>query len=140
MIEVVTKTSDTWMEEKHKDINPQLVRDFEKGLFLQTIDQMWKEHLQALDYLKRSIGLRAYGQRDPLNEYKKEAFVLFETMLDRVHEQSTILLTHAQLRLAPPEEVKTPEGEKIDFSKVGRNDPCPCGSGKKFKHCHGKIE
>ena len=140
LIEVVIKASDSWMEEKHKNINPELVRDMEKGLLLQTIDQMWKEHLQALDYLKRSIGLRAYGQRDPLNEYKKEAFILFENMLDKVHEQSTILLTHAQLKLTPVgQQAADGQTDDIDYSNVGRNDMCPCGSGKKFKHCHGKI-
>ena len=140
LIEVVIKASDSWMEEKHKNINPELVRDMEKGLLLQTIDQMWKEHLQALDYLKRSIGLRAYGQRDPLNEYKKEAFILFESMLDKVHEQSTILLTHAQLKLTPVgQQAADGQTDDIDYSNVGRNDMCPCGSGKKFKHCHGKI-
>lgn len=140
LIEVVIKASDSWMEEKHKNINPELVRDLEKGLLLQTIDQMWKEHLQALDYLKRSIGLRAYGQRDPLNEYKKEAFILFENMLDKVHEQSTILLTHAQLKLTPVgQQAADGQADDIDYSNVGRNDLCPCGSGKKFKHCHGKI-
>ena len=110
---------------------------------------MWKEHLQALDFLKRAIGLRAYGQRDPLNEYKKESFTLFENMISRVREQATILLARAQLRLAPVEaenqvsqEGSEPASDKkpLDFSNVGRNDLCPCGSGKKFKHCHGKIE
>ena len=143
LIDRVTKVSDEWMEEKHKDINPKLVRELEKSLLLQTIDQLWKEHLQALDYLKRSIMLRAYGQKDPLNEYKREAFLLFETMLDKVHEQAVILLTHAQLRLVPAttEAEETDQSHQdIDFSKVGRNEPCPCGSGKKFKHCHGKID
>ena len=163
LIEIVTKASDSWMEEKHKNIEPQLVRNMEKGLLLQTVDQMWKEHLQALDFLKRSIGLRAYGQRDPLNEYKREAFTLFQNMMGRIDEQATILLTHAQLRLAQqkPEGAtdnaddadnandagaadssdtqKQTDKTNIDFSNVGRNDPCPCGSGKKYKHCCGKI-
>ena len=137
----VIRISDEWMEEKHKDFDPSIVRSLEKSLLLQTVDQMWKEHLQALDILKKGIGLRAYGQRDPLTEYKRESFALFEAMLSRIHENATILSSRAQLVAQPEEEtIKTPEGEEIDFSNVGRNDPCPYGSGKKFKHCHGKIE
>ena len=145
----VIRVSDQWMEDKHKDFPPEIVRSLEKSILLQTVDQMWKEHLQALDFLKRAIGLRAYGQRDPLNEYKKESFTLFENMISRVREQATILLARAQLRLAPVEaenqalqEGSEPASDKkpLDFSNVGRNDLCPCGSGKKFKHCHGKIE
>ena len=131
---------DRWLEEKHKDFDISIVYSLEKSLLLQTIDQMWKEHLQALDILKRGIGLRAYGQRDPLTEYKKESFALFEAMLSRVREQATILSSRAQLYVPEPEPIKTPDGKEIDFSNVGRNDPCPCGSGKKFKHCHGKVE
>ena len=102
--------------------------------------QSWKEHLQSLDFLKHATDLRRYGQRDPLNEYKREAFLLFSEMLARVREQVTVILTHAQqLAFHPVKEVETPEGEKINFSKIGRNELCPCGSGKKFKHCHGAI-
>ena len=141
----VVDITDKWAIEKHKDINPQDVRGFEKSVLLQTIDQMWKEHLQGLDFLKRAINLRAYGQRDPLNEYKKEAFALFENMLVRVRENVTIILCHTQLQLqnAAEEAAGAPKndssGAEPDYSHVGRNDPCPCGSGKKFKHCHGQI-
>ena len=142
LIEGVIKVSDNFMDEKFKGFDEATIRSVEKSLLLQTIDQMWKEHLQALDILKRGIGLRAYGQRDPLTEYKRESFALFEAMLSRIHEQATILSSRVQLVLPSEEKepIKTPEGEDIDFSSVGRNDPCPCGSGKKFKHCHGKIE
>ena len=140
LISEVINISDRWMEEKHKDFDPKVVCSLEKGLLLQTIDQMWKEHLQALDMLKRGIGLRAYGQRDPLTEYKKESFALFESMLSRIRENATILSSRAQLYVAQPEPIKTPEGEEVDPNIVGRNDLCPCGSGKKFKHCHGKVE
>lgn len=142
---VVVNITDKWALEKHKDINPQDVRGFEKSILLQTIDQMWKEHLQGLDFLKRAIYLRAYGQRDPLNEYKKEAFALFENMLARVRENVTIILCHTQLQLqkAAEEVASAPKNDSSaaepDYSHVGRNDPCPCGSGKKFKHCHGQI-
>ena len=137
--ERAAQVADQIAVQKHKDFDPQLVRGLEKSILLQTLDQMWKEHLQSLDFLKKAIGWRAYGQRDPLNEYKREAFVLFDAMLGRVREQVTVVLSHAQLTLAPPEPVKTPEGKEVDLSKVGRNDLCPCGSGKKFKHCHGAL-
>ena len=181
LITEVMNFSDKWMEEKYKGIDPQIVTSLEKELLLQTIDQMWKEHLQALDMLRRGIGLRAYGQRDPLVEYKKEAFNLFEAMLSRIRENVMVLSSHAQLRIVPAEPVKTPDDSadafdsfdpmlsrirkneagsssydqsgavsqdpikvpndgEIDFHGVGRNEPCPCGSGKKFKHCHGKIQ
>ena len=142
LITAVTELVDHWQDEKHKDFDKQVVYSLEKSLLLQTIDMMWKEHLQSLDILKRGIGLRAYGQKDPLNEYKKEAFALFENMLSRVREQVTIILCRAQLQMAPaePQTVTTPEGEEVDYSNIGRNELCPCGSGKKFKHCHGKLE
>ena len=138
----VTKIIDHLQDEKHKDFDQKIVYSLEKSLLLQTIDMMWKEHLQSLDILKRGIGLRAYGQKDPLNEYKKEAFALFENMISRVREQVTMILSRAQLQVAPPQPqtVTTPDGEEIDYSNIGRNELCPCGSGKKFKHCHGKLE
>ena len=139
MIEKITHVSDEMMAKKHQDFDASVVHALEKSVLLQILDQTWKEHLQSLDFLKHAIGLRAYGQRDPLNEYKRESFTLFADMLARVRERVTLILTHAQLTFAPPEPVETPKGEKIDFSKIGRNDPCPCGSGKKFKHCHGAI-
>ncbi len=139
MIEKLTSVSDEMMAKKHKDFDASVVHALEKSVLLQILDQTWKEHLQSLDFLKHAIGLRAYGQRDPLNEYKRESFTLFADMLARIRERVTLVLTHAQLTLAPPPSIETPEGKKIDYSKIGRNDPCPCGSGKKFKHCHGAI-
>ena len=145
LIKMVSDFSDDLIKESTSRHDPIMIRSLEKSVLLQTIDQMWKEHLQALDILKRGIGLRAYGQRDPLVEYKKESFALFESMLSRIREQAIIQTANIPVYLdrisAEHEKRQHPEvEEEYDFSKVGRNDPCPCGSGKKFKHCHGKIE
>ncbi len=148
----------------------------EKSVLLQTLDHVWKEHLLALDHLRQGINLRGYGQRDPLNEYKREAFAMFSAMLDELKERVTARLAHVVLPEAPPEpkpmpmmEIHAqPEGlggelaladplaaqsravrpyreDEVDparpetWSVTPRNAACPCGSGKKYKYCHGKI-
>ncbi len=140
----------------------------EKSLLLQLLDQTWKEHLLHLDHLRQGIGLRAYGQRDPLNEYKREAFNMFEAMLDHLRERVTGVLMHVELRVdqpieepqRPPQRMQEtrqdpalvgagdaaeanaatgPERPAASGPKVPRNAPCPCGSGKKYKHCHGQL-
>lgn len=129
--------------------------EVERLLFLQIIDQVWKNHLYELDHLKKGVGLRAYGQKDPLVEYQKESYVLFETMLQRVRDQMVEYVFRVRL---PPVQVQRPPVPQADnnkkqeqpalrngkepvkpakFGKVGRNDLCPCGSGKKYKKCHG---
>jgi preprotein translocase subunit SecA len=146
-------------------------KDVEKGILIRSIDQLWIEHLETIDYLRGSIGLRGYGQRDPLVEYKKEAFRMFHELNDLIRGQVvySIYKTGESINLAPeillslsqeesPKNLKfagaikeatdNPHGENIDVihekmktadgEKVGRNDPCPCGSGKKYKNCHGK--
>jgi preprotein translocase subunit SecA len=185
---------------KETDLGPELYGQIEKMVLLQTLDHLWREHLVTLEHLRQVIGFRAYGQRDPLNEYKSEAFVLFENMLGKLRENVTGQLMHVEL--APPDEqpalqpvelppmeahhidattgmdefdpelamadaaiagararrFAAPEPEKrapvqvrksdagVDpkdpstWGRVARNAPCPCGSGKKFKHCHGNIE
>ncbi|MBI3517249.1 MAG: SEC-C domain-containing protein, partial [Proteobacteria bacterium] len=171
---------DRKMAEKAANYGPQIMRMAEKSLLLQLLDQAWKEHLLALDHLRQGIGLRAYGQRDPLNEYKREAFELFSEMLARLRESVTSVLANLELRIQTPEdelfarrEVATQEIREdpafaeaeapasggdvalmtrprrraaapvVDprapetWGKVARNAPCPCGSGKKYKHCHG---
>ena len=142
LIEFVTQKSDAFMTEKFSAIEENLVYSLEKNILLQVIDAMWKEHLQALDFLKKGISLRGYGQKDPLNEYKKEAFALFENMLDRVRQDVIAILATGQFNISQP--AKTPSeneaDEQISYDNIGRNQPCPCGSGKKFKHCHGKVE
>ena len=167
------------LAEKAANYGPDLMRMAEKSLLLQIVDQSWKEHLLHLDHLRQGIGLRAYGQRDPLNEYKTEAFTQFQHMMDRVREAVTSVLCHIELQPAAPETAmfthheqqmmeqhETPEAaigagdgggsggvatvrrrkaEDIDtndpstWGKTQRNATCPCGSGKKYKHCHGRL-
>ncbi|CAK9077851.1 Protein translocase subunit SecA [Durusdinium trenchii] len=184
---------------KAAQIGPETYTQIEKMVLLQTLDHLWREHLVTLEHLRQVIGFRAYGQRDPLNEYKSEAFVLFESMLSRLREATTGQLMHVEL--APPgeepPELDMPElpemyahhvdattgldelddelamvdaaiasrgrgapaapekraplqtrkatgnfdpSDPATWGKVARNAPCPCGSGKKYKHCHGKYE
>jgi preprotein translocase subunit SecA len=144
-------------ETKEAQLTPDMMRLHEKYLLLQVIDQQWKDHLLVLDHLKEGIGLRGYGQRDPLVEYKKESFGLFQEMMERIQDRVVKYLwklevqqredAPARQRLpemprqqafnysAPPKEAPAPV--KRTAAKVGRNDPCPCGSGKKYKKCHG---
>jgi preprotein translocase subunit SecA len=140
---------------------------FERNVMLQSLDTHWREHLAALDHLRQGIHLRGYAQKNPKQEYKREAFELFETLLDAVRSDVTKLLMTVQVRTeAQLEEVEAPaEMENVQYHhadyaealgaggaeqalaeprvnaapKVGRNDACPCGSGKKYKHCHGKL-
>ncbi len=166
---------------KAANLGPDFMRMVEKSLLLQLFDQVWKEHLLSLDHLRQGIGLRAYGQRDPLNEYKREAFALFNNMLEDLRERVTSLLLRLELTadapLPEPQPIRVtdmrhaaPEPEpgyemapaleygaaaqarqetrvvsEVDpndmstWDKTPRNAPCPCGSGKKYKHCHGKT-
>ena len=113
-------------------------KTLEKKIFLQIIDFSWRSHLQYLEHLRQVIGLRQYGQKDPLSEFKKEAFVLFEELLSKIKIDVIKLLFNLNIVVSSNEEQS--EGQKKDdFKKVGRNEKCPCGSGKKFKHCHGNI-
>jgi preprotein translocase subunit SecA len=174
--------SDRKMAEKAANYGPEIMRNVEKSLLLQLLDQLWKEHLLTLDHLRQGIGLRAYAQRDPLNEYKQEAFGLFEEMLDSLRERVTQMLSHVELQFNSPEDALFQHGEQemiegrtdpafaneaglsddedelahtprsrrkasanIDpndpstWGRVSRNEPCPCGSGNKYKRCHGKV-
>ncbi|MGB1933626.1 MAG: preprotein translocase subunit SecA [Candidatus Puniceispirillaceae bacterium] len=137
--------SDSYMAEKAVRFGPELMRMAEKSLLLQVLDQQWKEHLLQLEQLRQGINLRAYAQKDPLNEYKREAFTMFEGMLGSMRRTVTLALSHVEV--APPaeagatEEAAQPQAAaatSVD-SKVPRNAPCPCGSGRKYKHCHGKL-
>jgi preprotein translocase subunit SecA len=140
------------MAEKAANFGPEIMRSAEKSLLLQLLDQSWKDHLLQLDHLRQGISLRAYAQRDPLNEYKAEAFSLFEALLAGLRETVTGVLAHVELRVDRPqsEPVSSPQslpsGDAADahdpstWGKVARNAPCPCGSGKKFKACHGRVE
>ena len=113
----------------------------EKKVFLQIIDFSWRSHLQYLEQLRQVIGLRQYGQKDPLSEFKKEAFMLFEGLLDKIKKDIVKLLLN--LNIVVSNELKKKENNDVkkdkNFKKVGRNEKCPCGSGKKFKYCHGDV-
>ena len=116
-------------------------KNLEKKIFLQIIDFSWRSHLQYLEQLRQVIGLRQYGQKDPLSEFKKEAFVLFEGLLTKIKNDVIKLLLNLNIIVSSTEEskIKNNSEKENDFQKVGRNEKCPCGSGKKFKFCHGNI-
>jgi preprotein translocase subunit SecA len=148
------------MAEKFERFGPDLATYIEKSVLLQTLDQVWKEHLLALDYLRQGIGLRAYGQRDPLNEYKREAFALFHALTQELKERVTHVLSNVTIAEAPAPPPPVPmiathdePGElalaepvvRLDqpmpeaWAATPRNAACPCGSGRKFKYCHGRV-
>jgi len=161
-------------QQRHANVAPDVLQQLEKVVMLQQLDQHWKEHLAAMDYLRQSVGLRGYAQKDPKQEYKREAFDLFQEMIARLERQ--IISTLTVMKVAQAEDVQQleekrqhmiPENlelhhdaarslienqpvvaeadkskpvERRVSDKVGRNDPCPCGSGKKYKNCHGKLD
>ncbi len=135
------------LEEKRKSRVNILGQDqnesLEKKIFLQVIDYSWRSHLQYLEQLRQVIGLRQYGQKDPLSEFKKEAFILFESLLAKIKNDLVKILLNLNIVVNSKEnnETKKEDMERNDeqFKKVGRNEKCPCGSGKKFKLCHGNI-
>jgi len=114
----------------------------EKKIFLQIIDFSWRSHLQYLEQLRQVIGLRQYGQKDPLSEFKKEAFALFEGLLIKIKSDLIKFLLNLNIVVSNENQNKKVEKDQVkekEDKKVGRNEKCPCGSGKKFKHCHGNI-
>jgi preprotein translocase subunit SecA len=112
----------------------------EKKIFLQIIDFSWRSHLQYLEQLRQVVGLRQYGQKDPLSEFKKEAFVLFEGLLAKIKNDLIKFLLNLNIVVSSQEEAtKEKNTNTKEEKKLGRNEKCPCGSGKKFKHCHGNI-
>ena len=164
------------LKDKNANVPEEIVKMVDKSILLQTLDFLWKEHIATLDQMRHTIVLRAYGQKDPLNEYKKEAFNMFSNLLDMLKEQVTVVTCRTLIKANSdqvarqseeraqniktntvhevPENVlavskkETPErtilktfnpNDPSTWDKVARNDPCPCGSGKKYKHCHGKI-
>ena len=130
-------------EERIKIIGTDQTSEIEKRIFLQLIDQNWKMHIQYLEQLRQVIGLRSYGQRDPLVEYKKEAFTLFENLLNKLKSDLITILFNLKIVDNPQEEnIQNKQNEKfkeLSTKKIGRNEPCPCNSGKKYKHCHGAL-
>lgn len=135
-------------------IGPENQKQLEKQVMLQCIDSLWKEHLAAMDYMRQGIGLQGYAQKNPKNEYKIQSFNLFSKMLDNLKDQVVSILCRIQVRLKSPEEAEAEqkaieerneeakmreEAKQYAGMHIGRNDPCPCGSGKKFKVCHGRF-
>ena len=151
---LVKEASDARMDFQEKKYSFDFMRYVEKSIFLQTLDQVWKENLLSLDFLKQGIGLRAYGQKDPLNEYKREAFITFEDNMLRIKYKTIQLIAKTDFSQEGVAEfndeedssnvVENQPAEKLTENKVntniGRNDPCPCGSGLKYKHCCGKLK
>ena len=114
--------------------------DIEKKIFLQIIDFSWRSHLQYLEQLRQVIGLRSYGQKDPLSEFKKEAFTLFEILLEKIKNDVVKFLINLNIVVSNEDEKKEKPKEVFgENKKVGRNEKCPCGSGKKYKHCCGSV-
>ena len=117
--------------------------EIEKRILLQSIDVNWKLHIQYLEQLRQVIGLRSYGQRDPLVEYKKEAFTLFENLLSKLKQDYITVLMNLKFVEAPKDDAQKLQNDKSRLKeinkKVSRNEPCPCGSGKKYKKCCGSL-
>jgi preprotein translocase subunit SecA len=130
-------------EERIKMLNEEQYNEIEKRIFLQLIDQNWKLHIQYLEQLRQVIGLRSYGQRDPLVEYKKEAFTLFENLLSKLKYDLITILFNLKLiensQEKQSDEYLSKKFDELSTKKIGRNEPCPCNSGKKYKHCHGAL-
>ncbi|MDL1957355.1 MAG: preprotein translocase subunit SecA [Candidatus Desulfofervidus auxilii] len=140
--------------EKEKLFGSENMRFLERYIVLQVVDTLWREHLISMDYLREGIGLRGYGQKDPLQEYKREGFMMFHEMIERIKEQTIAHLFRVEIRreeeiadLRPetPKDMRLSHGEETKRTpvrrktrKIGRNEPCPCGSGKKYKHCCGR--
>ncbi len=182
MLDRLIQAADTMMAERAVRYTPKIMRFLEKNILLQVVDQQWKDHLLQLDHLRQTVQLRAFGQRDPLNEYKSEAFEMFGSLLTRIRQEATFMLSHVEVRTdeplpevdhhgpeerfvetrvdpaageaLPPEQteqavqapVRTRQqaaqvnpDDPSSWGKVSRNAPCPCGSGKKYKHCHGAL-
>jgi preprotein translocase subunit SecA len=168
MLSLVIEEVDKNLAIKNKDVPEEIIRIVEKSIILQCLDQLWKEHIAALDLMHHTIGLRAYGQKDPLNAYKKEAFNMFSDMLDLLKEKTTTLICRVPIKQGSENDLREQEQHRqnakmeakhesfnnnepvapqnittsqqpVIVRNIPRNSPCPCGSGKKYKHCHGKV-
>ncbi len=125
--------------EREKILSKDQALELEKRILLQLIDQNWKSHIQYLEQLRGVVGLRSYGQRDPLVEYKKEAYSLFENLLFKLKSDLVTVLLNLEVVQEKKEPIENGSKKDISFKKIGRNEPCPCNSGKKYKHCHGSL-
>jgi preprotein translocase subunit SecA len=167
LLERIIQAGEETYAAKTAVVDPAAWHQFERNVMLQSLDTHWREHLAALDHLRQGIHLRGYAQKNPKQEYKRESFELFETLLDTVRADVTKVLMTVQIRTESqleqaevPQQVENVKYQHADYDdalgnakdaqagaqpqvnagpKVGRNDPCPCGSGKKYKHCHGKL-
>ena len=165
ILERITKEADAAYQAKIDLVGAESFQQFERNVMLQSLDSHWREHLAALDHLRQGIHLRGYAQKNPKQEYKREAFELFEGLLDLVRKEVTKIVFTVQIRTPEDVEETAPHADvhNVQYQhagldevpgdddeaqpqqpadagpKVGRNDPCPCGSGKKYKHCHGKL-
>ena len=137
------------LNEKIKDIPNEIINDFERHISLKVMDQAWVKHISSMDQLREGIGLRGYAQTNPLQAYAMEGFQIFDAMQDNIDEQISNFLLHMQITQnineKPKQPIQTNDGKehlkakpKKNDKKTGRNDPCPCGSGKKYKQCCGK--
>ena len=125
--------------EREKILGKDQALELEKRILLQLIDQNWKSHIQYLEQLRGVVGLRSYGQRDPLVEYKKEAYSLFENLLFKLKSDLVTVLLNLEVVQEKQEPIENNTINDVSFKKIGRNEPCPCNSGKKYKHCHGSL-
>jgi len=152
VIDIILERVKRDYDEKEAELSPEQMREFEKVIVLRSVDSKWMDHIDAMDQLRQGIHLRAYGQIDPLREYQMEGFAMFEAMIASIEEDVAKYIMKAQIRnnlqrqqvaegqAVKPENSSEGETKKKPYVKrqdINRNDPCPCGSGKKYKHCHG---
>ena len=155
LLKKLLETADAIEKGKEELVGHEAWAGFARNVLLQVLDATWRQHITALDALRQGIYLRGYAQKQPKQEYKREAFSMFESLLDNVREQLCRVLMNVQIQMPEEAQAATERSEEmgaqraqaatakheeaIDFSHVGRNDPCPCGSGKKYKDCHGRL-
>ena len=156
LLKKLLETADAVEKGKEELVGHEAWAGFARNVLLQVLDATWRQHITALDALRQGIYLRGYAQKQPKQEYKREAFSMFESLLDNVREQLCRVLMNVQIQMPEEAQAATERSEEmgaqraqaatakheeaIDFSHVGRNDPCPCGSGKKYKDCHGRLK
>ena len=161
LLEALLKQAEAQYVEKEQMVGHEAFTGFARSILLQILDQLWRQHISALEALRQGIYLRGYAQKQPKQEYKREAFNMFEQLLDQIRETLVRVLMQVQINVKPAEEPAQPQPveepapaeatgsalenmpkEELDpalFAHVGRNDPCPCGSGRRFKDCHGRL-
>ncbi|MBQ3588477.1 MAG: SEC-C domain-containing protein, partial [Oscillospiraceae bacterium] len=154
LISLLTEKAEAILKEKEELIGAEQMREFERIVLLRNVDSKWMEHIDAMEELRRGMGLRSYAQHDPYTMYRMEGFDMFDEMVEDIRQDTARMLISAQIRTNSPDTMQrkrvakitgtsggdnTLKKQPVKVTKVGRNDPCPCGSGKKYKHCHGKA-